>query len=52
MLVFARGAQASPDMAALIRACGGRGGGKPDMAQGNAPDGSVLEQATEEVLKL
>ena len=52
MLVFARGAQASSDMAALIRACGGRGGGKPDMAQGNAPDGSVLEQATEEVLKL
>jgi len=49
MLVFARGAAAAPDMAALLRACGGRGGGKPDMAQGSAADGAVLEKAITEV---
>ena len=50
MLVFARGGAAGIDMAALLRACGGRGGGKPDMAQGSAPDGSVLEAALREAL--
>ena len=44
-LVFARGADAAPDMAALLRSCGARGGGKPDMAQGAAPDGEALEKA-------
>ena len=41
-LVFARGAAAKPDMARLLRQCGGRGGGKPDMAQGSAGDDDAL----------
>ena len=45
MLVFARGAEADADMAALLRQSGARGGGKPDMAQGSAPDGSAMEEA-------
>lgn len=45
MLIFARGAAARADMAALLRDSGGRGGGKPDMAQGNAPDGEALKRA-------
>ena len=49
MLVFARGEAADCDMAALLRGCGGRGGGKPDMAQGSAEDGSVLQKAIEAV---
>ena len=49
-LVFARGATAGPDMAALLRGCGGRGGGKPDMAQGSAADDAVLAAAVREVL--
>jgi len=44
-MVFARGDQACVDMAALLRACGGRGGGKPDLAQGSAPDGEALKRA-------
>jgi len=44
-LVFARGSAVDADMAALLRESGGWGGGKPDMAQGSAPDGSVLERA-------
>jgi len=44
-LVFARGSKADIDMSKLIRACGGRGGGKPDMAQGAAPDDTALEKA-------
>ena len=51
MLVFARGAAAKNDMAALLRGCGGRGGGKPDMAQGSAGDDTVLQKAIEEVIK-
>ena len=45
MLVFARGAEADMDMAALLRQGGARGGGKPDMAQGSAPDGRAMEEA-------
>ena len=45
MLIFARGAEAAPDMAALLRSSGARGGGKPDMAQGSAADDGVLEKA-------
>ncbi len=44
-LVFARGAEAAANMAGLLRRSGGRGGGKPDMAQGSAQDGTVLENA-------
>ena len=47
MLVFARGKDAAPDMAQLLRAAGARGGGKPDMAQGSAPDGETMEKAIE-----
>lgn len=45
-LLFARGAEADLDMAALLRQCGGKGGGKPDLAQGSAADETALEQAT------
>lgn len=51
MLIFARGAQAQGDMAALLRGCGARGGGKPDMAQGSAPDGEALRRAAEMLRK-
>ena len=45
-LVFARGAAAKVDMSALLRQSGARGGGKPDMAQGSAPeDGTALDNA-------
>ena len=47
MLVFARGRDAKPDMAWLLRATGARGGGKPDMAQGSAADGDAIEKAKE-----
>ena len=49
MLLFARGAQAAGNMAALLRASGARGGGKPDMAQGSAPDDAALEKARAEL---
>ena len=51
MLIFARGKDAPQDMAQLLRQCGGRGGGKPDMAQGSAPDGQALETARRMALK-
>lgn len=44
-LVFARGAENPLDMPALLRQSGARGGGKPDMAQGSAPDGEALKNA-------
>lgn len=48
-IVFARSADAPGDMNALMReACvmlDGRGGGKPDLAQGGGPAGDKLEQA-------
>lgn len=44
-LLFARGAEADVDMAQLLRQCGGKGGGKPDLAQGSAADRKALEQA-------
>ena len=33
------------EVARLLRESGARGGGKPDMAQGSAPDGAALESA-------
>ena len=45
-LLFARGAEAELDMANLLRQCGGKGGGKPDLAQGSAADETALAQAT------
>ena len=44
-LIFARGSENPWDMAALLRQSGARGGGKPDMAQGSAPDGTALDTA-------
>ena len=37
-LLFARGTDTALDMTALLRQSGARGGGKPDLAQGSAPD--------------
>ena len=45
MLLFARGTENKTDMAVLLKACGARGGGKPDMAQGSAPDEDALDRA-------
>ena len=45
MLAFARSPELAPDMGGLLRQCGARGGGRPDMAQGSAPDGVALESA-------
>lgn len=45
MLVFARSADVCCDMARLLRDCGARGGGKPDMVQGSAADAAALENA-------
>ncbi|HYN86148.1 MAG TPA: DHHA1 domain-containing protein [Pyrinomonadaceae bacterium] len=48
-LVFARSTDAAGDMNALMReACarlGGRGGGRPDFAQGGGPDAGALAEA-------
>ena len=54
-LVFARSADAPGDMNALMRkACemiDGRGGGKPDLAQGGGKNAAVLDQAIETVVR-
>ena len=44
-VICLRSADCTEDMSALLRASGARGGGKPDMAQGSAPDESVLNAA-------
>jgi alanyl-tRNA synthetase len=54
-LVFARSADASGDMNALMRkACemiDGRGGGKPDMAQGGGKNVAALEDALQDAAR-
>jgi len=54
-LVFARSADAPGDMSALMReACAmldGRGGGKPDMAQGGGKRGDLLEETLTTISK-
>ena len=51
-LVFARSANLSADMNALMRAAcehlGGRGGGKPEFAQGGGPKAPELDRVLEE----
>ena len=44
-LLFCRGTGLEGDMAALLRQCGARGGGKPDWAQGSAADDHALQNA-------
>ncbi|MBR5383085.1 MAG: hypothetical protein IK133_04615 [Clostridia bacterium] len=44
-LVFGRGSAVETDMAALLRASGARGGGKPDLAQGSAQDEGAPQRA-------
>ena len=51
MLIFARGAEAEADMVQLLRGSGARGGGKPDMAQGSAPDGEAMENALKKLIR-
>ena len=46
-LVFARSANLAHDMAALMRACGAKGGGRPDFAQGIARENNSIERAKE-----
>ncbi|NLD51554.1 MAG: hypothetical protein GX650_01550 [Clostridiales bacterium] len=45
LLLFARSQELTHDMAALLRQAGGRGGGKPDFAQGSGADAGVLDRA-------
>lgn len=44
-LLFARSANLPHDMGALLRACGARGGGRPDFAQGVSKEPEALTRA-------
>lgn len=50
-LVFARSKSLTEDMSELMsaacRTLGGRGGGRPDMAQGGGPNADRIEEAVE-----
>jgi alanyl-tRNA synthetase len=54
-LVFARSASLTQDMGKLLaRACaalGGRGGGKPDLAQGGGPEVMRIEEVLQDTIK-
>ena len=47
LLLFARSRDVGTDMAALLRQAGGKGGGKPDFAQGSTADADVLDRAAD-----
>lgn len=49
-VLFARGARMREDMAALLRACGAKGGGRDDFAQGSALSEDCLQQAAARLL--
>lgn len=49
-LIFCRGSALSYDMATLLWASGARGGGKPDFAQGSAPDDTPLKNAIAQII--
>ena len=51
-LAFACGAEVHADMTLLLRSCGGRGGGRPDMAQGSAADDQALERAAGQLMEI
>ena len=50
-VIFLRSADRTEDMSQLLRGSGARGGGKPDMAQGSAPDGAAIEKAAQTLLE-
>lgn len=49
-LIFCRGSALPYDMAALLSLSGARGGGKPDFAQGSAPDDTPLKNAIAQII--
>ena len=49
-LIFARSKDLTTDMGALLRACGARGGGRPEFAQGSAPDAEAVFARASELL--
>lgn len=51
LLLFAAGREVKRDMAKLLRDSGGRGGGRPDFAQGSAPAGLDVPEIAAERLR-
>ena len=50
LLLFARSADCSADMGKLLRESGARGGGRPEFAQGSAPDAQAVFAKAEALL--
>ena len=46
--VIARGQQAGKFIGAVAKACGGGGGGRPNLAQAGGRDGAALDEALEQ----